>query len=52
MVLCLNLGLEDQVNGTIDNEVLSNTVTLLLRDLNSIRHHLSFENKEKESNDI
>lgn len=47
-----NIGLEDQVNGTIDNEVLSNTVTLLLRDLNSIRHYMSFENKKNESNDV
>ncbi|KAL5235731.1 hypothetical protein ACI65C_003141 [Semiaphis heraclei] len=37
-------GLEDQVNGCVDNEVLTNTVTLLLRDLNSINRHMSFEN--------
>jgi len=46
-------GLEDQVNGCVDNEVLTNTVTLLLRDLNSINHHMSFENnnnnKEEET---
>lgn len=37
-------GLEDQVNGCVDNEVLTNTVTLLLRDLNSINRYMSFEN--------
>ncbi|XP_050526297.1 PHD finger protein 20 [Daktulosphaira vitifoliae] len=42
-------GLEDQVNGSIDNEVLSNTVTMLLKDLNSIRYHLSLDSKNKES---
>lgn len=46
-------GLEDQVNGCVDNEVLTNTVTLLLRDLSSINHHMSFENnnnnKEEET---
>lgn len=45
-------GLEDQVNGSIDNEVLSNTVTLLLRDLNSIRHYMSLENKNKETDSV
>lgn len=47
------IGLEDQVNGCVDNEVLTNTVTLLLRDLNSINRHMSFENnnnkKEEET---
>ncbi|XP_050425360.1 PHD finger protein 20-like isoform X2 [Adelges cooleyi] len=42
-------GIEDQVNGSIDHEVLSNTVTMLIRDLKSIRHHLSLENKNKEA---
>jgi hypothetical protein len=42
------LGLEDQVNGIVDNEVLSNTITMLLRDLNSIRHYMSIENQNKE----
>lgn len=45
-------GLEDQVNGTIDNEVLSNTVTMLLRDLNSIRHYMSLDNQNNESDNV
>jgi len=43
-------GLEDQVNGCVDNEVLTNTVTLLLRDLNSINRHMSFEKNNNNNN--
>ncbi|KAL4084825.1 hypothetical protein QTP88_027715 [Uroleucon formosanum] len=43
-------GLEDQVNGCVDNEVLTNTVTLLLRDLSSINRHMSFENENNNNN--
>lgn len=46
------IGLEDQVHGTIDNEVLSNTVTMLLRDLNSMQQYMSIDNQNNESDNV
>ncbi|KAE9542877.1 hypothetical protein AGLY_002788 [Aphis glycines] len=37
-------GLEDQVGGCVDNEALTNYVNLLLRDMKSIQHYMTFEN--------
>ncbi|VVC28648.1 Zinc finger, PHD-type,Zinc finger, FYVE/PHD-type,Zinc finger, RING/FYVE/PHD-type,Zinc finger, PHD- [Cinara cedri] len=45
-------GLEDQVNGIVDDEVLSATITMLLRDLSSMRHYMSLENKNKDSDNV
>lgn len=52
LITNIYLGLEDQVNGCIDDEVILNTITMLLHDMRSIRHHLSLENKNKESEEV
>lgn len=51
-LLNIFVGLEDQVNGIIDNEVLSTTITMLLRDLSSMRHYMALDNKNKDSDNV
>lgn len=52
LLLNIFIGLEDQVNGIIDNEILSTTITMLLRDLSSMRHYMSLDNKTKDSDNV